>query len=97
MHFDLVDLRLMVRIAEANGLAILPGSAARRHALAMAIDTVPLSDDWALRRMQVCVRNLAALPVFARDLVDLLVADALAAGPPQVCEEPAHKQIRPGQ
>jgi len=29
--------------------------------------------------MQVCVRNLAALPLFARDLVDLLVADAKMA------------------
>ncbi len=69
------------RMVEAQvGVAILPGSAARRHALAMAIDTVALSDDWALRRMQVCVRNLAALPLFARDLVDLLVADAQTAG-----------------
>lgn len=70
------------RMVEAQvGVAILPGSAARRHALAMAIDTVALTDEWALRRMQVCVRNLAALPLFARDLVDLLVADARAAGP----------------
>ncbi len=68
------------RMVEAGvGVSILPGSAARRHALVMAIDTVPLADDWALRRMQVCVRSLAALPLFARDLVDLLVADAQAA------------------
>ena len=58
------------------GVAILPGSAARRHALTMAIDTVPLSDDWSLREMQICMRSLQALPAFARDLVDLLVADA---------------------
>jgi len=30
--------------------------------------------------MQICVRNLQALPLFARDLVDLLVADAKAGG-----------------
>jgi DNA-binding transcriptional LysR family regulator len=65
------------RMIEAQvGVAILPGSAARRHAQTMGIEIVPLADDWALREMQICVRNLQALPLFARDLVDLLVADA---------------------
>lgn len=68
------------RMVEAGvGVSILPGSAARRHAQTMAIDTVPLSDAWALREMQICMRQLQALPAFARDLVDLLVADAQAA------------------
>lgn len=68
------------RMVEAGvGVSILPGSAARRHAQHMAIDTVPLADDWALREMKICVRNLQALPAFARDLVDLLVADAQGA------------------
>lgn len=70
------------RLVEADvGVGILPHSAARRHAQSMAIAIVPLTDDWALRQMQVCVRSLQALPAFARDLVDLLVADALAAAP----------------
>lgn len=68
------------RMVEAGvGVAILPGSAARRHAQSMAIDTVPLSDAWSLREMQICMRSLQALPAFARDLVDLLVADAESA------------------
>jgi DNA-binding transcriptional LysR family regulator len=68
------------RMVEAGvGVSILPGSAARRHAQLMAIDTVALSDAWSLREMQICMRNLQALPAFARDLVDLLVADAEAA------------------
>ena len=71
------------RMVEAQvGVAILPGSAARRHAQTMAIDTVALTDDWALRQMQICVRNLQALPLFARDLVDLLVEDAGAGKAP---------------
>jgi hypothetical protein len=41
---------------------------------------VPLSDDWSLRAMQICVRSLDALPQFARELVDLLVEDARQAG-----------------
>ncbi len=68
------------RMVEAGvGVSILPGSAARRHAQTMAIDTVALSDDWSLREMQICMRSLQALPQFARDLVDLLVADADSA------------------
>lgn len=65
------------RMIEATvGVAILPESAARRHAQTMAIAIVPLSDAWAIREMQICVRSLEALPAFARELVDLLVADA---------------------
>ncbi len=64
------------RMIEATvGVGILPESAARRHAQTMAIRIVPLTDDWSLRAMHICVRKLDALPGFARDLVDLLVAD----------------------
>lgn len=69
------------RMVEAGvGIGVLPESAARRHARAMAIRIVPLSDEWALRAMQICVRSLDALPSFARDLVNLLRADAREAG-----------------
>ena len=68
------------RMVEAGiGVAIMPGSAASRHAQGMSIRAVPLTDDWALRAMQVVVRNREALAPFARDLVDLLIADAGAA------------------
>lgn len=70
------------RMVESQvGVAILPASAAQRHAHTLAIDTVALADDWAERRMLVCMRSLQALPGFARDLVDLLVADARSATP----------------
>lgn len=65
------------RMIEANvGVGILPESAARRHAQSMAIRIVPLLDEWSLRALLICMRKLDALPGFARDLVDLLVADA---------------------
>jgi DNA-binding transcriptional LysR family regulator len=68
------------RMIEATvGVGVLPESAARRHAQAMAIAIVPLRDDWSLRNLSICVRQLDALPLFARDLVELLVADANAA------------------
>jgi hypothetical protein len=46
----------------------------------MAIRIVPLRDEWAIRAMQICVRSVNTLPVFARDLIDLLVEDARAKG-----------------
>ncbi|MBT9466415.1 LysR substrate-binding domain-containing protein [Hydrogenophaga sp.] len=66
-------------IEEGVGVGVLPASAARRHARHMALHIVPLSDAWSLRAMQICVRNFDTLPVFARDLVDLLTEDAQAA------------------
>lgn len=42
----------------------------------MAPRIVPLSDAWSLRAMQICVRSFDALPAFACELVDVLVADA---------------------
>lgn len=63
-------------VESAVGVAILPESAARRHAQTLAIRFVPLDDPWAVRAMQICVRSLETLPTFARDLVDLLVDDA---------------------
>lgn len=65
------------RMVEAGvGVSVMPESAARRHAATLDIEIVPLADAWALRQMHVCVRNLETLPQFARDLVELLVADA---------------------
>jgi DNA-binding transcriptional LysR family regulator len=65
------------RMIEAGvGVGILPQSAARRHAQTMGIAVVPLSDPWAVRALQICVRSMALLPAFASDLVNMLVEDA---------------------
>lgn len=77
MRIQVGNFEAACRMVESQvGVSILPASAADRHAQSMAIKTVPLTDDWALRHMQICMRSLQALPSFARDLVDLLVADA---------------------
>lgn len=68
------------RMIEATvGVGVLPESAARRHAQTMAIRIVPLRDEWSNRAMTICVRSLATLPHFARDLVALLVEDSKTA------------------
>lgn len=77
LRIQVSNFEAACRMIEATvGVGILPESAARRHAQSMAIRIVALNDDWALREMQICVRQLDALPAFARDLVDLLVDDA---------------------
>ncbi|WP_316153745.1 LysR substrate-binding domain-containing protein [Cupriavidus sp. BIC8F] len=66
------------RMIEANvGVGVLPETTARRHAKTMALRIVQLNDEWAERKLQVCVADLGALPLFARKLVDLLVEDGL--------------------
>ncbi|WP_137924883.1 LysR substrate-binding domain-containing protein [Cupriavidus sp. 2SB] len=82
MHHDLrwrvqvSNFEAACRMIEANvGVGILPKSTAMRHEKAMGIRIVPLHDAWAERRLQICVANRVALPVFARRLVDVLSAD----------------------
>ena len=62
-------------IESGVGIGVVPFSSASRHAKTMNIRMVELTDKWAIRKMQVCVRNVQALPAFARELVELLVAE----------------------
>ena len=81
LRIQVSNFEAACRMVEADvGVGILPESSARRHAQSMAIAILPLTDAWALRELCVCVRQLDALPAFARDLVDMLVADAQAPG-----------------
>ena len=82
MRIQVSSFEVACRMIEATvGVGVLPESAARRHAQTMAIHIVPLSDDWSLRQMHICVRSMEALPAFARDLVTLLIEDARTAPP----------------
>lgn len=70
------------RMIEARvGIGILPGSAAARYRQTMDIRIVQLEDEWALRHLHICMRSLDLLPAFARELVDLLRADAASGAP----------------
>jgi len=40
----------------------------------MTIRRVALTDDWAVRRLMICLRRKADLPIYARRLVDHLAA-----------------------
>lgn len=65
------------RMVERNvGLAVIPGTAARRCRASMAIRIVRLTDGWAQRRLHVCVRQVQALAGPARRLVEHLMQQA---------------------
>ena len=58
--------------ARGAGLALLPETAAARSDDANQLRMVKLNDDWADRKLLICVRDHAALPVYARELVAAL-------------------------
>ncbi len=83
------QLRLRVRlegfaalcrlVSEGVGLAILPEVAALRCGGGSDFALLRLSDAWAERRLRLCFRSLAALPLPARRLAEALAAPQSAA------------------
>jgi len=76
IRVQVASFEALCRMVESNvGIGILPELSARRHAKTIGIRVIELNDDWALRKLKVCVRNLQSLPIFAKELVELLAAD----------------------
>lgn len=63
-------------IAAQIGIGIIPAHSAKRYIQTMPIRIMQLNDEWALRKLQICIQNTTELPGFANDLLDLLIADA---------------------
>lgn len=71
---------VVARLIQAGlGVGVLPERAALAFARSMGLRLIALTDAWATRRMFVCVRQYAALPAPARQLVDHLVPAYAAA------------------
>lgn len=66
-------------VERGAGVGVVPRTAAERCRRSMAIACLPLSDDWAERRLGICVRDLASLPPHARRLVEHLAANPQAS------------------
>ncbi|WP_353149595.1 LysR substrate-binding domain-containing protein [Pollutimonas bauzanensis] len=62
-------------IAAHVGIGVVPETAARRYVKDLPLQIISLNDAWALRRLHICVRQFDRLPVFAKELVSLLVKD----------------------
>jgi len=75
LRVQLRSFDAVCRLVECNvGIGIVPETTARRAARTLAIAVVALSDPWAPRELTICIRNLAALPPYARQLVEHLRA-----------------------
>lgn len=65
------------RMIEAGvGVGVVPERVAARYSQSMKIKTIQLADSWAERQLYICVRELNALPNFARALVEMMQEDA---------------------
>ena len=73
LRVQLRSFDAVCRLVECNvGIGVVPATTAERHAETMAIRRIELTDDWAVRNLTICVRKLADLPVYARQLVQHL-------------------------
>ena len=73
LRVQLRSFDAICRLVEANvGVGIVPETTVQRTARTMKISAVRLTDIWALRDLNICVRDVAALPPYARQLVDHL-------------------------
>jgi molybdate transport repressor ModE-like protein len=70
LRVQLRSFDAVCRLVECNvGIGIVPATTAERHATTMAIHRIELADDWALRKLTICIRREADLPTYGRDLV----------------------------
>src|SRR6201993_3996562 len=77
LRVQLRSFDAVARLVESNvGVGIVPETTAGWAAKTMAIKAVELTDPWAERDLSICVRDVAALPPFARELVDHMRAGA---------------------
>src|SRR5262249_4189655 len=75
LRVQLRSFDAVCRLVECNvGIGIVPETTARRVARTMAIAVVALADPWAVRELTICIRRLADLPPYARQLVEHLRA-----------------------
>ena len=75
-RIEVGNFEALCRMIETGvGVGVIPESVALRFARVLNIAIVPLTDEWAERKLQICIRSREALPAFARELVNMLVDD----------------------
>jgi DNA-binding transcriptional LysR family regulator len=67
------------RMIEANvGVGVLPEKAAQRYARSFDVAIVELADEWALRKLKICMRKFDDVSPLAQDFAKLLRSNAQA-------------------
>jgi DNA-binding transcriptional LysR family regulator len=75
LRVQLRSFDAVCRLVECNvGIGVVPATTAERHARTMSIHRIELADDWALRKLTICMRREVDLPTYARELVRHLAA-----------------------
>ena len=75
LRIQLRSFDAVCRLVEHDvGIGIVPETTAQRAKLTMAIQSVPLTDAWALRELTICIRDYETLAPYAQQLVDHLRA-----------------------
>jgi DNA-binding transcriptional LysR family regulator len=79
LRVQLRSFDAVCRLVECNvGIGVVPATTAERHAKTMSIHRIELADEWALRKLTICLRREADLPIYARELVRHLANQPLS-------------------
>ena len=77
LRVQLRSFDAVCRLVECDvGIGVVPATTAERHAKTMSIRRIELIDEWAVRKLTICVRRQADLPAYARELVRHLAEPA---------------------
>ena len=80
LRVQLRSFDAVCRLVECNvGIGIVPETTVERNSRSMTLRRIELTDDWAIRRLTICVRKLKDLPTYAQELVRHLAAPAESA------------------
>jgi DNA-binding transcriptional LysR family regulator len=70
LRVQLRSFDAVCRLVECNvGIGIVPATTGERLAKTMSIHPIELIDEWAVRKLTICVRRQTDLPIYARELV----------------------------
>jgi DNA-binding transcriptional LysR family regulator len=70
LRVQLRSFDAVCRLVECNvAIGVVPATTAERHSRTMSIHRIELTDEWAVRKLTICVRRQADLPLYARELV----------------------------
>lgn len=77
LRVQLRSFDAVCRLVASNvGVGVVPETTAERNLKTTQLRCIALTDEWALRKLAICVRRLAELPLYAQDLVKALAAPA---------------------
>ena len=76
LRVQLRSFDAVCRFVSCNvGIGVAPATTVARNALQMPLHAIELADDWATRKLNICVRRQSDLPNYAQQLLKHLIAD----------------------